>query len=228
MKACGYCRVSSQEQIQGTSLNQQRDQIEAYARLKGFELVGIYQDAGISGGMPIAQRPEGAKLVEILRAGDVPAVIIVKLDRAFRNTVDCLQTIGAWEKQGIALHIVDLGGSSVDTNSPTGRFMLTVLAAAGEMERGMIRDRCNAGRRARKAQGQRIGEIPFGFSLASDGKTLVKSAGEQEAIRLALKLKAKGHSAASIARELNRRGICTKKRSTWTHVQVTRLLKRAA
>lgn len=62
-------------------------------------------------------------------------------------------------------NIVDLGGSSIDTSSLSGRFMLTILSAAAEMERGMIRDRCNSGRRIKKAQGGRIGEIPFGFDL---------------------------------------------------------------
>lgn len=228
MRATGYCRVSSAEQVEGPSLASQEQQIRAYATLKGIDLVEVYQDAGISGGKPIAERPEGSKLVELTETGDVQAVIILKLDRAFRSTIDCLQTVECWGNKNIALHIVDLGGNSVDSTSPAGKFMLTVLAAAAEMERGMIRDRCNAGRRARKAEGKRIGEVPFGYSLADDGKTLVECGEEQEAIRLTRLLKAKGHSAAAIARELNRRRILTKKGSQWTHVQVSRLLKRAA
>ena len=228
MKAFGYCRVSSMEQVEGTSLNVQHQQIEAYAALKGIDLVSVYHDAGISGGTPIAARPEGSKMVEALQDGEAEAVIIVKLDRAFRSALDCLQTIERWQKATIALHIVDLGGTSIDTSTTMGKFMLTVLAASAEMERGMIRDRCNSGRRARKLEGKRIGEIPFGYSLGKDGSTLVVSDQEQEAIALALELRSKGYSASGIAAELNHRGIATKKGKIWTHKQVIRLLARAA
>jgi len=228
MKAAGYCRVSSQEQIDGTSLKSQADQIRGYAAMKGLELEAVLTDAGISGGRPISERPEGSRLVGMVESREIEAIIITKLDRGFRSTVDCLQTVQAWERKGIALHIVDMGGSAVDTTSPAGRFMLTVLVAAAEMERGRIRERCNEGRRIRRAQGFRVGEVPFGFSLADDGKTLVECGEEQEAITLALDLRGQGYSASGIAAELNRRGIETKKGCQWGHRQVIRLLKRAA
>lgn len=228
MRGAGYMRVSSQDQVDGTSLESQKAQIEAYAAMKGIELVAVWQDAGISGGVPIAERPEGAQLAAMIEMGEVEAVIIVKLDRAFRNTVDCLQSVELWEKASIALHIIDLGGNSVDTTSPAGRFMLTVLAAASEMEKGMIRDRCNAGRKIRKAQGCRIGGTPFGYAVADDGKTLVPDVQEQEIIALCLELQSQGLSTRRIAAELNDRGILTKKGKAWTHVQVFKTLKRAA
>jgi site-specific DNA recombinase len=228
MKAAAYCRVSSLEQIEGTSLQSQEEQIRAYLTMKNIELAGLFIDAGVSGGKPIAGRPEGSKLVEMVDSGEVQCVAIVKLDRAFRNVVDCLQTVDAWERAGVALHIVDLGGNSIDTTSPAGRFMLTVLSAAGEMERGMIRDRCNSGRASRKAQGFRIGEVPFGFQLGPDGKSLVISGEEQEVIGIVEKLAGQGYSASAIADDLNRRGLPTKKGGTWSHKQIIRILKRAA
>jgi DNA invertase Pin-like site-specific DNA recombinase len=168
-------------------------------------------------------------MVEGLARGEAQAIIITKLDRGFRSASDCLVNVEAWETGGVALHILNLGGQTIDTSTPTGKFFITIMAGAAELERNLIRERCNDGRKTRRAQGQRIGEIPFGYSLADDGKTLVASGEEQEAITLAVKLRAEGHSAASIARELNRRGIPTKKGSgSWTHVQVIRLLRRAA
>jgi DNA invertase Pin-like site-specific DNA recombinase len=229
MKAYGYCRVSSQDQIDGTSLTAQENQIRAYATLKGFDLAGLFIDPGVSGSRPLATRPEGARMVEGLARGEAQAIIITKLDRGFRSASDCLVNVEAWETGGVALHILNLGGQTIDTSTPTGKFFITIMAGAAELERNLIRERCNDGRKTRRAQGQRIGEIPFGYSLADDGKTLVASGEEQEAITLAVKLRAEGHSAASIARELNRRGIPTKKGSgSWTHVQVIRLLRRAA
>jgi len=228
MKAAGYCRVSSQEQIDGTSLKSQCEQIRAYATMKGLELADVLIDAGVSGGKPLALRPEGAKLVNLVNAGKVQDVIITKLDRGFRSASDCLNNVEAWERQKVALHILNLGGTTIDTSTPTGKFFITVMAGAAELERNMIRERCNEGRKIRKAQGYRVGEVPFGFSLASDGKTLVKCGEEQEAIALALDLRSQGYSASGIAAELNRRGIQTEKGSKWTHKQVIRLLRRAA
>ncbi|MCA1962241.1 MAG: recombinase family protein [Desulfomonile sp.] len=227
MNAFGYCRVSSQDQLDGTSLTAQEEQIRAYAKLKGLEIGAMFVDGAVSGSVPLAKRPEGGKLVEALERGEACALVVTKLDRGFRSASDCLVNVEAWTAAGISLHILNLGGQTIDTSTPTGKFFITIMAGAAELERNMIRERCNEGRRARRAQGCRLGEVPFGFSLASDGKTLVESGEEQKAIRLSLRLKRQGHSAAAIARELNRRGIPTKKGAEWTHVQVTRLLKRA-
>lgn len=228
MKAIGYCRVSSQEQVEGTSLTAQENQIRAYAAMKGLELVDVLVDAGVSGGKPLATRPAGEKLAAMVLAGEVRAVIICKLDRGFRSASDCLNNVEAWERSNVSLHILNLGGTTIDTSTPTGKFFITVMAGAAELERNLIRERCNEGRKIRKAQGCRVGEIPFGFSLAADGKTLLRCGEEQEAISLALELRAQGYSASGIAAELNHRGIATKKGSQWTHKQVIRLLQRAA
>jgi site-specific DNA recombinase len=229
MKAAGYCRVSSQDQIDGTSLEAQREQIEAYAKMKNVELIAVFTDAGISGGKPISERPQGRKLVELVEEGEIGAVIVIKLDRAFRNTIDCLQTVEIWEKRGISLHIIDLGGNSVDTNSPAGKFMLTVLAAAAEMERGMIRDRCNSGRKVKRAQGFRIGEVPYGYDLEDaenpDNTKLKENTEEQETIQIVCRLKEQGQSLRSIAEELNAQGIPAKKGGAWSYGQIQSLLK---
>jgi site-specific DNA recombinase len=221
-------RVSSQEQIEGTSLRAKEEQIRAYAMLKGIELADLFVDPGVSGGEPIADRPEGSRLVELVTGGQVQCVVVVKLDRAFRNTVDCLQTVTEWERTGVALHIIDLGGNSIDTTSPAGRFMLTVLSAAAQMERGMIRDRCNSGRASRKAQGYRVGEVPFGWTLDTDGRTLVENPEEQRILAVIHDLRDRGLTLRAIADELNREGYRAKKGGNWTHGQVQSVLRRAA
>jgi len=228
MRAAGYVRVSSQEQVEGTSLKAQEEQIRAYAMLKGIELVDLFIDAGVSGGKPIADRPEGSLLVELVTSGQVQCVVVVKLDRAFRNTVDCLQTVTEWERAGVALHIIDLGGNSIDTTSPAGRFMLTVLSAAAEMEWGMIRDRCNSGRASRKAQGFRVGEIPLGWKLGDDGRTLLENPDEQRVLSVIHDLRDRGLTLRAIADELNKLGYRAKKGGNWTHGQVQSVLRRAA
>jgi DNA invertase Pin-like site-specific DNA recombinase len=228
MKAIGYARVSSREQIDGTSLESQANMIRAYATMKGLELVDVLVDAGVSGGKPLSSRPEGSRLAKMVESGEVQAVIITKLDRGFRSASDCLINVEAWERRGVSLHILNLGGTTIDTSSPTGKFFITIMAGAAELERNLIKERCNEGRKARKLEGKRIGEVPFGWTLAEDGKTLLPEPSEQEALELIHRLKAEGASLRTISNELNRQGFQAKKGGQWTHGQVQGILRRAA
>lgn len=228
MRAVAYCRVSSVEQIEGTSLMNQETQIRAYATMKGMELVDVFVDGGVSGGKPLADRPAGRELVRTLESGRADTVIICKLDRGFRSASDCLNNVEAWEKQGVSLHILNLGGQTIDTSTPTGKFFITVMAGAAELERNLIRERCNEGRKARRAEGKRIGEIPYGWTLDTDGRSLIEDPTEQEGLELIRSLRAAGHSLRQIATELNERGFRTKKGGSWHAGQVDSVLKRAA
>lgn len=228
MRAIGYARVSSQEQIMGTSLDNQKAQIQSYAVMRGIELVSVLIDAGISGGKPLAARPEGSKLAAMIEAGEVEGVIITKLDRGFRSASDCLNNVEAWEKRTVSLHILNLGGTTIDTSTPTGKFFITVMAGAAELERNLIRERCNEGRKVRRAEGKRIGEIPFGYTLDDDGRTLLEHPGEQEALTLIHSMREQSRSLRDIADELNSRGYKAKKGGKWTHGQVQAVLRRAA
>ena len=228
IRGAGYVRVSSMDQTDNTSLEAQHGQIESYCRLKGIRLVEVFSDPGVSGGKPLALRPAGGQLLEKIRNREIDCVVFPKLDRGFRSASDCLNVIEQWQVQGIALHIVDLGGNSVDTTSPAGKFMISVLAAAAEMERSLIAERCNSGRKARQAAGQRIGEVPFGWDLFLDRKTLVANEKEQESIRLIVSLHKSGHSLRSIAVELEKKGIQSKKGGRWTHKQIKSILRNCA
>ncbi len=228
MQAIGYARVSSQEQVDGTSLKGQEDQIRAYCAMKGIDLAGVLVDAAVSGGKPLADRPAGREVVNALMTGQSDSIIICKLDRGFRSASDCLINVEAWEKKNISLHILNLGGQTIDTSTPTGKFFITVMAGAAELERNLIKERCNEGRKARRAEGKRIGEIPYGWVLAGDGKTLEEAPKEQEALRLIHDMKRNGHTLQAIALELNRRGYSAKKGGAWSFGQVQSVLRRAA
>jgi site-specific DNA recombinase len=228
MKAIGYTRVSSQEQVDGTSLKSQEDQIRAYCTMKGIELVTVLIDAAVSGGKPLADRPAGGELVNALMTGQADSIIVCKLDRGFRSASDCLINVELWEKKDISLHILNLGGQTIDTSTPTGKFFITVMAGAAELERNLIRERCNEGRKVRRAEGKRIGEIPYGWKLAEDGKSLIDAPEEQRALELIRSMKNDGYTLRDIASELNGRGCSAKKGGEWTHGQVQSILRRAA
>lgn len=226
MRAIGYIRVSSIEQTNGTSLSAQTRQIQTYAELKGLELIEIASDPGVSGSIPLADRPGGKRALELLESGEASALIIVKLDRGFRSASDCLNNVESFEKAGISLHILNLGGTTVDTATPAGKFFITVMAGAAELERNLIRERCNDGRKARQAEGKRIGQVPFGFTADPDGK-LYEDPNEQRILARMRSEKAAGRSYKTIANALNGEGITTKKGALWTPQRVYRILKAA-
>src|SRR5512134_1385865 len=156
MKAIGYTRVSTVEQADsGLGLEAQAERIKAYCALKGMYLAEIITDAGVSGGKPLAQREGGERLIAAVRDRRVKAIIMLKLDRGFRDAGDCLNTVDQWERAGIALHVIDLGGNAIDTTSAAGRFMLVVLAGAAEMERNLTRERTRSALAVKKANGER-------------------------------------------------------------------------
>ena len=136
---------------------------------------------------------------------------MLKLDRMFRNAGDCLATVEQWERSGVSLHVVDLGGNAIDTTTTAaGRFMLVVLAGAAEMERNLIRERTCSALAVKRANGQRIGTIPYGSDLADDGRGLVANDAEQAVIVDMQTLRARGWTLEAIAEELNELCVPTK------------------
>ncbi len=229
-KAISYVRCSTLEQADsGLGLEAQRRRIEGYCLMRGLELVRILEDAGVSGGKPLGSRPAGSELLSAIRKGQADVVLMLKLDRGFRNAADCLQTVESWDRKGISLHIVDLGGNAVDTTSAAGKFMLTVLAGAAEMERNQTRERTRAAMSVKRTRGERISRFaPFGFDFGSDGR-VVENATEQAVAADVRGLRASGLSLRQVAVELTRRGIQTKSgKAEWTHQTVAAILSRAA
>ncbi|MCH8881021.1 MAG: recombinase family protein, partial [Planctomycetes bacterium] len=125
------------------------------------------------------------------------------------------------------LHIVDLGGNAIDTTSAAGRFMLVILAGAAEMERNLVRERTKAAMGVKRANGERVGTLPYGFTLAADGTTLIPNDAEQETIGAIRTMRAEGLSFTKIAKTLTAQGIPTKSgNGTWNQSSVRGIFKR--
>jgi len=207
MKTLGisYCRVSSEEQaLEGVSLDAQRAKIEAYAVMRGIELEDIIVDAGVSASKPLEKRAGGAQLIKALRCKKGPkAVIAWKLDRLFRNTADCLNTVESWDRKKINLHLIDLGGSTIDTSTAVGKLFLTMLAGFAEFERNTTSERTIAALAHKRANGERTGAIPFGYTVDDDGTKLIRQPAEQMAIAAILLMRAEGMVITAITEEMN-------------------------
>jgi DNA invertase Pin-like site-specific DNA recombinase len=192
MRVFGYCRVSTAEQAdEGSSLDTQRQQITGYAMMKGWQVTDFFVEAGVSGSIALAERPEGQRLLSSLRAGDV--VITAKLDRAFRSAADALGTLEQLKEDRIALHMIDLGGDV--TGNGISKMVFTILAAVAEGERDRIRERIRDAKRHLTAQGVFSGgKRPFGSDIVEDGDTkrLVVNAAEQAIIARMRAMRADG------------------------------------
>jgi putative DNA-invertase from lambdoid prophage Rac len=199
MRVFGYCRVSTAEQANGgLSLETQRQQITGYAMMKGWSVAEFFVEAGVSGSMPLADRPEGQRLLSSLQLGDV--VITAKLDRAFRSAADALGTLEQLKEDKIALHMIDLGGDV--TGNGISKLVFTILSAVAENERDRIRERVRDAKRHRASQ--RLfngGKRPFGFDIEGEGKNrrLVPNANEQAALARGRALQGEGKSLRRIA-----------------------------
>src|SRR4249920_1106859 len=122
MAVFGYTRVSTVEQAADdrSSLDTQRRKITAVAELAGVKVDEIVEEAGVSGGKPLADRPEGGRLLGRLVKGDM--LIVPKLDRAFRNAADALATAERLKARKIDLVVADMGSESVTQNCVSRMF----------------------------------------------------------------------------------------------------------
>ena len=180
MPVYGYSRVSSAEQAKGTSLEDQARVIQGVALVRNESLARVFQEPGVSGSIPLEERPVGRELVAHLKSGDV--LITAKLDRAFRSAADALQKAEAWKKQGIKLIVADLGVDPV-TDNGVSKLFFTILAGVAEFENARRRERVVNGRRAKREKaGYLGGPVPFGYRVVGEGKeSRLKPVAEQQA-----------------------------------------------
>jgi site-specific DNA recombinase len=221
--AIGYVRVSTQEQVvEGVSLDAQKAKIEAWAMLNNCELVGVVQDAGISGKRSDNRPGLQAALIEACERR--AALVVYSLSRVSRSTQETLRMAEKLEKAGADL--VSLS-EQIDTTSAAGKMIFRILAVMAEFERDLISERTKTALAHKRMQGQKTGGyVPFGYDSV-EGK-LTKNAVEIEAVALIEELRKRGDTLRPICAELERRGIQTKRGRSWRPMQVSRILKRAA
>jgi putative DNA-invertase from lambdoid prophage Rac len=202
----GYCRVSTTEQAdEGASLAAQQQQITGYAMMKGWQVAEFFVERGVSGSVPLADRPEGKRLLAAAGKGDV--IVTAKLDRAFRSAADALAVLEEFKDQGIALHMIDLGGDV--TGNGISKMVFTILAAVAEGERDRIRERIRDAKRHLASQGVFSGgKRPFGFDIVQDGdvQRMAPNAAEQAVIERMKAMRANGATYRAIGGEFGMYG----------------------
>ena len=218
-KAIGYVRVSTEEQAEsGLSLAHQRAKVEAYCIATDLDLVAVIEDAGESA--KSLNRPGVQKVIEAVKAGEVAAVVILKLDRLTRSVRDLGTLVDLFDKTGAALVSVQ---DSINTQTAAGRLVLNVLGAVAQWEREAIGERTAAAMAVKKDRGELVGSVPYGFNLSEDGKTLVSDPREQEALATMRRLRVEGLSFRKIGAELTNQGYQTKNGGPWLPMTIRNL-----
>ncbi len=224
MKTVGYVRVSTEKQAdRGVSLDAQAEKIRAMAVVHSADLAEIIVDGGESA--KSLNRPGMTKLLTMVDAGEVRTVIIAKLDRLTRSVKDLCTLLERFNRRGVTLVSV---AESLDTGSAAGRLVLNIMTAVSQWEREAIGERTRDAMSHKRGNGERMGNIAFGFRLGPDGKHLEPDASEQAVVSEIRQLRNSGHSLRRIATQLNTRELRTRRGSEWRMEHIARIVRQDA
>ena len=224
MRTIGYVRVSTDRQAEkGISLEAQEAKIRAMATVQGAELLDVIVDGGESA--KSLNRPGLQRLMAMVNGGKVQAVIVAKLDRLTRSVKDLCGLLELFEKRKVALISV---AEALDTSSAAGRLVITIMGAVSQWEREAIGERTRDALRHKRAQGQRVGNIEFGFRLSKDQRHLEPDPTEQKALAEIRSLRRQGYTLRGIAVALNGGGRRTRRGTEWRLESVARVVKQNA
>ena len=148
-----YLRVSTDSQ---TTANQRRE-LGAVAKRSGWKIVGVYEDAGISGAKGRDKRPGLDALLKGVNAKEFDMVAAWSVDRLGRSLTDLLGVLQALHDKGVDLFLHQQG---LDTSTSAGKAMFQMLGVFAEFERAIMRERINAGLARARANGTRLGRRP--------------------------------------------------------------------
>ncbi len=219
MKAALYIRVSTEDQArEGFSLDAQHRRLEAYCRVRGWEIAGVYRDEGHSGRS--TARPAYKKMMEERENWDI--VLVLKMDRIHRNSVNftlMMDQLNTWGKEFISVQ------ESFDTTTAMGRFVMDIMQRIAQLESEQIGERVRAGMEQKARNG---GDIlgfghPYGYNVTAHGLEINEE--EAATVRRIYSLRAEGMSLQQIANDLNSKGIPSKKGKMWSRQAISRILK---
>lgn len=215
MRLAVYARVSSDDQAERGTIENQLEFARKYADLHQLEVVKWYKDDGVTGTIPLEARPAGQELLEDAKNGLIDLLLIYRLDRLGRSARIILNAVHELEGHGVKIRSMT---EPFDTGDPSGRFLLTILAGVADLERETILERMWYGANRAARSGKWLGGIvPYGYRVNSEGyleicEDLLPNSDMTEAgvVRLIFHMLAnQGHSCIKVADYLNALGVPT-------------------
>ncbi len=209
-----YTRVSTSMQVEGFSLDAQREKLRKYAEYQEMHIAGEYSDEGKSG-KNIGGRLEFQRMLSDIASGkdSIDYVLVFKLSRFGRNAADVLSSLQIMQDYGANLICVEDG---IDSSKDSGKLMISVLSAVAEIERENILVQTMEGRKQKAREGKWNGGFaPYGYYLEKGELKIAED--EAETIRIIFdKYINTNMGANGIAKYLNQRGIAKKPRQNGT------------
>lgn len=224
LRVIGYTRVSSDEQAEyGSGLDYQAEAIENFAMSQGYDLLAVISDPGISGATLPDKRPGFSQVIAMAEDEKFDVLLVWKFDRLARHLVYAVQTVAWLQEYGVDLRSIT---EPIDTTSPIGQVIFSVLAGMASMEREAITERTRAGRVKKAERGGYAGGVaPLGYKRTERGLELVEH--EAKIVRLIYQLHNQGLSLRAIAKRLTAEGYRTKKNRKWYASTIAAVLDNA-
>jgi site-specific DNA recombinase len=222
MRHVAYLRVSSAErQGKNETIHNQKNETIRYCERLGVDLLDWYEDNDVSGQIPMGKRPAGRRLLEDAKAARFDTLLVYKIDRLGRNTIDSLTVAKDLNRMGIRILSMT---EPFDTSGPMGEFVFTVFAGVAQMERTNILDRTMLGRLEAVRDNRWVGgRLPYGY-LVQD-KRLVPHPQQAPTVRRVFRLYADGFDTSAICRILNGEGIPSQLGGEWETRSINRILQ---
>lgn len=170
-----YLRVSTEMQVDGYSLEAQKNCLKKFAEREELVIAGVYEDAGKSG-KSIEGRPAFRRMLSDIESGaGIDYVMVYKLSRFGRNAADILNSLELLQTYDVNLICIEEG---IDSSQTSGKLLISVLSAVAEIERENILEQTMNGRREKARQGKwNGGPAPYGYMIKDE----ILSINEEEA-----------------------------------------------
>ena len=217
--AIAYLRVSTEDQRLGPQA--QRAQIEAWAKREGVTVLSWHLDQGVSGAAVVTDRPGLLAALADLTAHRAAFLVVAKRDRLARDTYVAATIERAVEVGGARVQTAD---GTANGETPADAFMRSILDGAAAYERALIAGRTKAALATKKARGERVGCVGYGYRLSADGVHLEPDAAEQSVVARVRTLSAEGRSVRKIAGDLAAAGMVGRTGNPLSSTQVHRML----
>ena len=219
-KAVAYVRVSTDEQRLGPAA--QREAIRLWCAKEGIELVGTHDDLGVSGGADLEDRAGLLRALEDVVAQKAGILLVAKRDRLARDVGNAAMIERLVARAGGEIRCADGNGNG---NGPEALLTKGLLDLFAAHERALIKSRTKAALATKKAKGERVGGIPYGYRLHKDGTHLVPNHREQEVVKLVKFLRSEGWTLMGIGQELSERGYRPRGRGRWHPDTISRIAR---
>jgi DNA invertase Pin-like site-specific DNA recombinase len=218
--AIGYLRVSKAEG-QELGPDAQRAAIEAWAMHSSVAVVAWFEEH-LCGATAIEDRPELLAAIDALAEQGAGVMVVAKRDRLARDVIASAMIERLAERNGA--RVVSAAGEGTDGDDPSSMLMRRMVDAFAEYERRIIIARTRAALAVKKSRKERTGSVPFGASLAADGRMLLENGSERAIIEEARRLRERGLSLRRVASRLGKLGMVSRSGKPFGAKQIARMI----